>query len=234
MIRLLAASVGAGALARLGTQTAQAANGDPVLAGQTVDATAPTRVRNGVSYTPDATADGIQGYATGANNAGLFGRNNVTDGIGVFGESVNGFGVGGKAPSGVGGAFSGGRAAIRLVPAASGTGPPTSTSESHQVGELYADSAGSIFYCTVAGSPGTWVPVVFGAAGGEMVVNGGLRFTSGTRDIHTTGNASGLRFYNADALTSSPADAGTCQLTVGDMMPGAMLPRHAHARPCRS
>src|SRR6266540_2003311 len=120
----------------LDCQTAQAANGDPVLAGQTVDATAPTRVRNGVSYTPDSTADGVQGYATGANNAGLFGRNNVTDGIGVgraapsgtgvFGESLNGFGVGGRSTSGigvrgesangVGGAFSGGLAAIRLVP----------------------------------------------------------------------------------------------------------------------
>src|SRR6266536_2078057 len=112
MVRWLAAGVGAAALARLGTQSASATNGDPVLAGQTVDATAPTRVRNGVSYTPDTTADAIQGYAAGANNSGLFGRNNDTGGIGVsgaaasgtgvFGESANGFGVGGRSSSGAG------------------------------------------------------------------------------------------------------------------------------------
>jgi hypothetical protein len=110
MMRLLVAGVGLSALSRLGPQTARAANGDAVLAGQTVDETTPTRLRNGVSYTPDSTADGVQGYATGANNAGLFGRNNVTGGIGVggaapsgtgvFGESSNGFGVGGSSNTG--------------------------------------------------------------------------------------------------------------------------------------
>lgn len=66
----------------------------------------------------------------------------------------------------MGGAFEGGLAAIRLVPAASGTGAPTTGA--HQVGELYADSTGALFYCTVAGSPGTWLPVVLGSSGASL------------------------------------------------------------------
>src|SRR6266498_2766000 len=102
LMQWLAAGAGVATLASLGSTSAQAANGDPVLAGQTVDATAPTKIRNGVSYTA---------YATGANNAGVFGRNNLTDGIGIsgaapngtgaFGESLNGFGVGGRSTTGV-------------------------------------------------------------------------------------------------------------------------------------
>ncbi|MCC7369651.1 MAG: hypothetical protein IT306_14575, partial [Chloroflexi bacterium] len=193
----------------LSTRASQAANGDAVLAGQSVSATAPTRISNTVSLTPDSTADGVQGYATGANNAGLFGRNNTTDGIGVsgaapsgtgvFGESSNGFGVGGKSDakygvygksnsaegvyaestsstavrgvstSGVGGSFAGGLSAIRLVPAASGTGAPTAGA--HLQGELYVDSAGTLFYCTTAGTPGTWQQVALGSGGGGGMTN---------------------------------------------------------------
>ncbi|MCC7366781.1 MAG: hypothetical protein IT306_00040, partial [Chloroflexi bacterium] len=193
----------------LSTRASQAANGDAVLAGQSVSATAPTRISNTVSLTPDSTADGLQGYATGANNSGLFGRNNSTDGIGVsgaapsgtgvFGESSNGFGVGGKSDakygvygksnsaegvyaestsstaargvstSGVGGSFAGGLSAIRLVPAASGTGAPTAGA--HLQGELYVDSAGTLFYCTTAGTPGTWQQVALGSGGGGGMTN---------------------------------------------------------------
>jgi len=190
LTRWLAAGAGVVTLSTLSHSPAQAANGDAVLAGQTVDATTPTRVRNGVTYAVDSTADGIQGYATGANNAGLFGRNNATDGIGVsgaapngtgiFGESLNGFGVGGRSSSGIGvqgtstsgygGSFAGGLTAIRLTPAATGTGAPTSGA--HQVGELYADSAGALFYCTVAGTPGTWLPVLLGSGGGSGTGSG--------------------------------------------------------------
>jgi hypothetical protein len=44
-------------------------------------------------------------------------------------------------------------APIRMVPTGS-TGAPSAGA--HQAGELYVDSAGSLFYCAVAGSPGTW------------------------------------------------------------------------------
>lgn len=112
MLRMLAAGIGLGALSRVAASPVEAANGDAVLAGRTVDETTPTRIRNGVSYTPDSTADGLQGYATDANNSGLFGRNNSTGGIGVggaapsgtgiFGESSNGYGVGGRSATGIG------------------------------------------------------------------------------------------------------------------------------------
>lgn len=252
----LAAGLGVAALNRLDTQAAQAASGDPVLAGQIVDATAPTRVRNSVSYTPDSTADGVQGYAAGGNNSGLFGRNNDTNGIGisgaapsgtgVFGESSNGFGVGGKSSSGqavrgestssvgvygkstssdgvygdsstgaavrgastsgVGGAFAGGQAAIRLTPAASGIGAPTTGT--HQIGELYVDSVGGLFYCIAAGTPGTWARVI---TAGAHAVLGSVTLADpagGTfADLHTSGNSTGLRFYAADTLTGTPAGA---------------------------
>jgi hypothetical protein len=69
------------------------------------------RVTNGTSG-GDASADAIQGYATGDSNAGIFGRNDANKGVGVygtapsgtgvFGESSAGFGVAGKSTSGQG------------------------------------------------------------------------------------------------------------------------------------
>jgi hypothetical protein len=122
ILRWLLAGLGAGAVAKAGAGRAEAANGDPVVAGQTVTATNPTaiqgtvsgnaalRATNNFSGTPDAVADGVQGYAAAANNAGVFGRNNDLDGIGVagvapngtgvFGDSLGGSGVGGKSNSG--------------------------------------------------------------------------------------------------------------------------------------
>jgi hypothetical protein len=41
----------------------------------------------------DANADGVQGYASSASNAGVFGRNNDSNGIGVFGVGTNGIGT---------------------------------------------------------------------------------------------------------------------------------------------
>lgn len=126
--------LGAGALARAGTRSAQAANGDPVVAGQTVTASGPTTVQGTVSANPalratnafpgttDALADGVQGYAAGANNAGLFGRNNDLDGIGVSGAAPNGVGVFGESAKGTGvGARSATGQAICAVATGTGT-----------------------------------------------------------------------------------------------------------------
>ncbi|HYG78335.1 MAG TPA: hypothetical protein VEK08_25255 [Planctomycetota bacterium] len=46
---------------------------------------------------------------------------------------------------------------VRILPAST-TGAPTSGT--HSVGELYVDSAGALFYCRTAGTPGTWVTLV--------------------------------------------------------------------------
>jgi hypothetical protein len=77
----------------------------------TVSGGAGLRVTNGTSG-GDASADGIQGYATGDSNAGIFGRNNANKGVGVFGaapsgtgvfgDSSDGFGVGGRSTNGTG------------------------------------------------------------------------------------------------------------------------------------
>lgn len=106
--------LGAGALARAESRPVQAANGDPVLAGQAVTASSPTVVQGTVAGNPtlratnafvgttDAVADGVHGYAGGANAAGLFGRNNDLDGIGISGAAPNGTGLYGESAKGAG------------------------------------------------------------------------------------------------------------------------------------
>jgi hypothetical protein len=85
------------------------------------------------------------------------GSPSIPGGIGISADSVYGLGS----------QFSGGLAPLRLVPAASGTGAPSKGA--HKLGELYVDSAGSLFYCTVAGSPGTWVNLSSPSSGGGGV-----------------------------------------------------------------
>ncbi len=73
---------------------------------------------------------------------------------GVSGNSAHGPGVFG---AGVYGAqFQGSRAPLMLVPGAS-VGRPTTGP--HVAGEIYMDSAASLFVCIGSGSPGTWVKV---------------------------------------------------------------------------
>ena len=68
---------------------------------------------------------------------------------GVYGQGGSG---------GYGGQFEGGFAPLRLVPQSADTGrighPTTSP---HSAGEFYVDTQGSLFYCKVTGTPGTWV-----------------------------------------------------------------------------
>jgi hypothetical protein len=75
---------------------------------------------------------------------------------GVAGESIDGPGVFGAGH--VGGKFSGTSAQLALVPG-SGTGKPTTGH--HVAGEIFMDSAGSLFVCIGTSPPsGTWVKVV--------------------------------------------------------------------------
>lgn len=108
---------------------------------------------------------GDQGYgvvadASGTLSAGALGRNPLGDGVrgegktGLHGKSPNGNGVFGEATGGgYGGVFTSARAQLRLLPTGR-TGRPTTGM--HAVGELYPDRVGTLFICTVAGSPGTW------------------------------------------------------------------------------
>lgn len=75
--------------------------------------------------------------------------------VGVKGESIDGPGVFGDGH--FGGQFKGTSAQLSLVPGPT-VGKPTSGN--HVMGELYMDSAASLFVCVGNGSPGTWVKVV--------------------------------------------------------------------------
>jgi len=76
-------------------------------------------------------------------------------GHGVAGTSSTGFGVVGLSGN-IGAAFEGLNAAILLVPQDL---PGAPTTGNHVGGELLVDSAGVLFLCKVAGTPGTWVQV---------------------------------------------------------------------------
>lgn len=65
----------------------------------------------------------------------------------------SGAGIDATSGKGIGGTFSGARAAVRLVPTTT-TGSPSSGA--HSRGELIVDAAGAMFVCTSSGTPGTW------------------------------------------------------------------------------
>ncbi len=126
--------------------------------------------------TSNSSGAGVVGIARSSSGGiGVSGNCEAPDGFGVNGSSRSGtgvLGVVGQKPNdfgpqpvgifglattatGLGGVFQGVRAPLRLVPVAQGTGNPTTGT--HQVGELFVDSAGALFYCTADGTPGTWV-----------------------------------------------------------------------------
>jgi hypothetical protein len=73
----------------------------------------------------------------------------------VRGISTSGPGVFGSGK--FGGQFKGTNAQIHLVP---GTTVGRPAAGNHLMGELYMDSAGTLFVCVASGSPGTWLRVV--------------------------------------------------------------------------
>ncbi|MCC6179563.1 MAG: hypothetical protein IT305_29995 [Chloroflexi bacterium] len=192
--RWLAAGAGMGLLLRTGAEQAEAANGDTVRAGQTTDSTTSTRLRTNVaSLTPDTTVDGLQGYADGANNAGLFGRNNASNGIGVagaassgtgvFGQSTNGFGVGGqsdanhgvygKSTSGIGvNAVSGSGFGVYAKSTSNTAVRAESTSGIAVMGTTDVQTA--VFgQCTSTQSPGVWGDSKYAGIRGTTPVESG-------------------------------------------------------------
>jgi len=129
---------------------------------------------------------GVVGDATGPDTAGVLGRNSTGHGVrgeggpGVVGictqtgaeagEPSGGFaGVRGRSTSGpgvfgvgnYGGQFKGASAQLSLVP---GTQAGRPTTGHHNIGEIYMDSAATLFVCVASGDPGTWVKVVTAAA----------------------------------------------------------------------
>jgi hypothetical protein len=101
----------------------------------------------GVEGRTDSGQAAVAGFYTGnsGSSAAVLGSSEF-QGVGVKGISQGGYGLlgaGGLAPLALGLAFS--------------AGAPTVGS--HQLGEVYVDSAGVFYKCAVAGTPGTWVPL---------------------------------------------------------------------------
>jgi hypothetical protein len=95
-------------------------------------------------------ARGRSGYAVFATSTG--------DVACVYAEGRHSTGLEARSAHGYGGVFKGGRAPLWLVPQFSATGFPSSGS--HARGELFADTAGNLWYCAAGGSPGRWRKVV--------------------------------------------------------------------------
>ena len=109
------------------------------------------------------TQDGPGVSGQSVSGPGVEGRSGSyvgVDGFCLNGTGVHGLGgdsgVTGTSQKGYGGTFGGprARAAIRLLPAETPGAPTTGT---HQVGELFVDSQGALYYCRKGGTPGTWV-----------------------------------------------------------------------------
>jgi hypothetical protein len=94
----------------------------------------------------------VRGVHEGLVGFGVAGHGRGQDGAGVLGQNADGYGVIGRSSGGIGGRFEGSRAQLRLVPGPS-AGKPAGA---HSKGELYMDSAATLFVCTAEGTPGTW------------------------------------------------------------------------------
>jgi hypothetical protein len=104
---------------------------------------------------------GPVGVAADGSQVGVQALSEADGGTGVltrdYGTTSDGKGIDASSFAGTGVVASGALAPIRLVPAASGSGAPSTGT--HQIGELYVDSVGALFYCRTSGSPGTWVTI---------------------------------------------------------------------------
>jgi hypothetical protein len=121
---------------------------------------------------------GVAGYAGTSSLAGVYGE---ATGNGAAGVRAQGIGVNGVGVAAVGAAFgvdvlmeplngtairtTGGRRGLQasntyfplsLYTNASSAGPPSGTVAA-LLGDVYSDSLGVLYYCTAAGTPGTWV-----------------------------------------------------------------------------
>ena len=157
-----AAAVGAAAAAAATNQSASAALNDPITLGNAVTSSGQTRAdwipggtgvgflfQAGAVYTNTSAAypAALAGWSVNTNNpTGVYGYAEAGTGYGVagWGGGTNNTGVLAR----------GEHANLELVP--DGTAPATRT-DAHRRGEVIVDSTGALWYCTTAGTPGTWV-----------------------------------------------------------------------------
>jgi hypothetical protein len=182
------------------TQPAAAATGQAIVAGHLQQAANMTYVGYGniagssigAPLTNERTMFWIDNRGAPIDSNGIRGDGHGETGIGVWGHSdYNGLGM--RASGGLGLRATGGRAALHLE----GTnGAPSTRTDSHLTGEIDIDTAGNVWLCVVAGTPGIWRkiggPASAGAfhaispvraydsrwAGGTRLSSGGQRLVS--------------------------------------------------------
>lgn len=125
-------------------------NGHDAPAAEATQATQAELTVEAVAATaPTATGSLINGSLSSAS--AVVAGTNTNSGAGVAGSNTaTGPGVHGTSTHGRGGLFAGGAAQIQLSPAGS-THPA-----SGQRGDLFADSAGRLWYCKTTGAKATW------------------------------------------------------------------------------
>ncbi|MEP7045959.1 MAG: hypothetical protein ABI949_04735 [Ilumatobacteraceae bacterium] len=165
MLKLVggAAVAGVAATALGSSQQAAAATNDPLLGGHQNYAAnmtylAPGTTTNTTTLAGPLTSEPTLFWAdnrgsTLANAVGVRGDGRAT-GFGVFGNNdLGGVGVLGGSATGIGVQAGGGRAAAYLT----GAGiDPNTRADAHNRGEIDIDVSGNLWYCAVAGTPGTW------------------------------------------------------------------------------
>ncbi len=110
------------------------------------------RSTSGVGLHADSdNANAIEAVVTQSSQVAVLAEGGA--GTGLKATSNSGAALKCQSTSNYGGDFAGGRAPIVLRAAATAGAP---TSGSHITGELFVDSAGKLFFCVAAGTPGTW------------------------------------------------------------------------------
>ena len=159
-----AAALGAAGTAVVAASPAGAAPGDVFYLAINNDAgsdgTSMTSTSRGSTLEMDNTGSGSSllatdsGLGTGTPLSVSI-SNPSNDSFAVDVESVN-EGMLVVSDTGHGAALAGGLAPLLLIPAGSPGSPSDGT---HNVGEVYVDSNGAMYRCTVEGTPGSWVPL---------------------------------------------------------------------------
>jgi hypothetical protein len=154
---------------------------------------------------PGTSGYGYAIYADGGSSNAICGVSNGTSGIGVYGYSSQYYG----------GYFYGDRAGMALGP--SGAAPWT-RSDTHNVGELYVDSSGDLWYCAATGTPGTWRKLAgSGTAGSTHLMNPPSRFVDTRTGTGRIGSGSPLSHNTPVTYTLAGATGSG----------GAVLPSNA-------
>jgi hypothetical protein len=183
---------------------------------------------------PDTSLDASQGFATGANNSGVHGRNDAlngigttgvaTNGTGVYGQSTSGSGVGAVSSSGYGVYATSGSGTGVYGQSASGTGVfGTTTSGLYGVAGISGTASGSAGLVGVATGPNAvaFGTIVQGGAtfagyfNGTTVVNGAFAVTGSKSAAVKDASGQYRLMYSVESPEAWFEDFGTGTLVNG-------------------